>query len=93
MNNKEITNKEQLKDLMQYIADGMKGYSEIRAGGNLGTAIQGYLQLQGADKIANQLKRIADALENKNKLQDEICGYAQHGKELKDNEEETRYGK
>lgn len=43
--------KEELKNLMQYIANEMKQYSEIRAGGNLGTAIQGFL-------IGNQLEKL-----------------------------------
>lgn len=52
------------------VADEMNAYQSIRAGGNLGTSIQGYLQMKGSEKIAEsnfeiakQLGRLADVLQ------------------------------
>ena len=60
MNEREFTN------FLEDVALTMRDYSNFRTGGNMGTAIQGYLTLKGAEKVAEQLSRIADGLEKIN---------------------------
>jgi hypothetical protein len=64
--------KYELSELMKFMAKEMYDYSQIRAGGNLGTAIQGFLNLKasenierGLNKIAVEIKELKDALPKK----------------------------
>ena len=64
--------KYELASLMKFISDEMKGYQNIRAGGNLGTAVQGFLNLKASENIERGLNRIADEIASLKPL--EIAG-------------------
>lgn len=54
--------KKKLVEIMQYVADKMTDYNQIRAGGNLGTSIQGMLTIMASENIERGLNRVADEL-------------------------------
>lgn len=65
-------NEKELVDLMQYVAKQMGSYENIRAGGNLGTAIQGFLQYKGSEEVALSIDRLTEEIKNTQSVLQEI---------------------